>query len=601
MKLLQKIDEMTNFCPSRQTDGLSRDVICTFIGKDSNLVEAINSAYEAHVQWREEFGCLMKQPEECQINAIQKDYMHFYSDCAINPYIPAAAKGPWIVSTCGAVIHDSGGYGMLGFGHSPTHVLASMNRPHVMANIMTANFAQKKLIEALRVEIGHTRVGAYRHPFQRFLCLNSGSEAITVATRISDIHAKKQVDPHGKHKGKTIKFLSLEGCFHGRTDRPAQLSHSCVHVYKEHLASFQKRDNLVTIEPNNMESLRNAFENASNSGVYFEAMFLEPVMGEGNPGLQVTPEFYSLARKLCTEHETLLVVDSIQAGLRAHGCLSIVDYSGFQELDPPDMESYSKALNAGQYPLSILAVSQEVAEEYVTGLYGNTMTTNPRALEVALSVLNQVTPSLRENIREKGKEFLTKLSLLKSEFPNLVGHVQGTGLLFSVAMRKDKIVVFGESGLEYRLRLRGIGVIHGGENSLRFTPHFWISSDEINLIISVLREQLKGYEYSYLLSTNKSKVPSTNNREQILKSIERELIEKVEETKHATPRLDEIKDIHTKIVKEPDGTFGEINKLFSYKLMKATSEDNRADWEANKAAVHTDRYKQDRAEFKSVE
>jgi adenylyltransferase/sulfurtransferase len=37
--------------------------------------------------------------------------------------------------------------------------------------------------------------------------------------------------------------------------------------------------------------------------------------------------------------------------------LSFVDYPGMEGIAAPDMETYSKALNAGQYPLSVLAVS----------------------------------------------------------------------------------------------------------------------------------------------------------------------------------------------------------------------------------------------------
>jgi acetylornithine/succinyldiaminopimelate/putrescine aminotransferase len=40
------------------------------------------------------------------------------------------------------------------------------------------------------------------------------------------------------------------------------------------------------------------------------------------------------------------------------------------------------------------------------------------------------------------------------------------------------------------LRERGIGVIHGGENSLRFTPHFGIAGDEVDLVIAHVREAL---------------------------------------------------------------------------------------------------------------
>jgi acetylornithine/succinyldiaminopimelate/putrescine aminotransferase len=106
-------------------------------------------------------------------------------------------------------------------------------------------------------------------------------------------------------------------------------------------------------------------------------------MGEGNPGMAITPEFYAEARRLTREHGSLMLVDSIQAGLRAHGVLSIIDYPGFEELEAPDMETYSKALNAGQYPLSVLAMNRFAAELYRKGVYGNTMTSNPRALDVA--------------------------------------------------------------------------------------------------------------------------------------------------------------------------------------------------------------------------
>ena len=90
--------------------------------------------------------------------------------------------------------------------------------------------------------------------------------------------------------------------------------------------------------------------------------------------------------------------------------LSIVDYPGFEKLEAPDMETYSKALNAGQYPLSVLAVGERAAELYRKGLYGNTMTTNPRALDVACAVLEQVTPALRENIRARGAEVARRSS-----------------------------------------------------------------------------------------------------------------------------------------------------------------------------------------------
>jgi len=64
-------------------------------------------------------------------------------------------------------------------------------------------------------------------------------------------------------------------------------------------------------------------------------------------------------------------------------------------------------------------------------------------------------------------------------------------LLFSLELTKDHPVV-GFGGVEESCRLRGLGVIHGGTNSLRFTPHFGITDKEISLVCSILREVFKG-------------------------------------------------------------------------------------------------------------
>jgi Ornithine/acetylornithine aminotransferase len=164
----------------------------------------------------------------------------------------------------------------------------------------------------------------------------------------------------------------------------------------------------------------------------------------------------------------LLLIDSIQAGLRAHGVLSITDYPGFEKLPAPDMETFSKALNGGQYPLSVLAVSARTAGLYRKGIYGNTMTANPRALDVALATIGQLSDDVRSNIRERGKEFVDKLNALKNELGGLITKVQGTGLLFSCELAPE-YKCYGADSTEEYMREHGIGVIHGGVNSLRFT------------------------------------------------------------------------------------------------------------------------------------
>ena len=482
---MKSLEEIRSFGGAAHTTGLSDDVIARFAERDAGLRTAVEEALVRHRALREEFPETMVLDEAAQIEAIQDRYVNFYEQASVNPYVALAASGPWIVTSKGAVLHDSGGYGMLGLGHAPDAIIEAMSRPQVMANVMTANHSQLRLSRALTQEIGHTRKNGC--PFERFICLNSGSESMTLAARISDINAKLKTDPGARHAGKKIKAVALKGSFHGRTHRPAQLSDSTRKSYETYLASFRGKDNLLAVGPNKVGELRNVFAKAERDNWFIESVFLEPVMGEGNPGLALDRTFYDVARDLTTEHGGLLVMDSVQAGLRAHGCLSIVDYPGFREAEPPDIETYSKALNAGQYPLSLLALTARGASFYRTGVYGNTMTTNPRALDVACAVLGSITPELRENIRTRGAEFKDKLGTLAGELNGTIIGVQGTGLLLSCEL-DPAIRCHGIGSVEQFMRLHGIGVIHGGKNSLRFTPHFAISSEEIDLIIDAVRE-----------------------------------------------------------------------------------------------------------------
>jgi acetylornithine/succinyldiaminopimelate/putrescine aminotransferase len=472
---------------SRRTVGLDDAVVLRFAASHPDLVEAIDAAAAEYAKAKAEFPELLEMDEDAQLHAVQAGYVNFYPDDGVNPYVALTARGPWVVTLKGAVMHDSGGYGMLGFGHAPGKVIAAMAKPQAMANIMTASLSQLRFEKAIRAAIGLSR-GAC--PYDKFLCLNSGSESVSLASRIADANAKTMTDAGGRHAGRAIKRLVVKGSFHGRTERPALYSDSTRKTYIQHLASFRGEDSVIAIEPYDVDALKKAFSDADANGWFIEAMFLEPVMGEGDPGRSVPVAFYTAARELTKAHGSLLLVDSIQAGLRANGVLSIIDYPGFENVEAPDMETYSKALNAGQYPLSVLAVSQRAGEIYRKGLYGNTMTTNPRALDVALAVLEQVTPALRENIRARGAEALEKLEKLKTELGGLITKVQGTGLLFSCEL-SPQFKCYGAGSTEEWLREHGIGVIHGGVNSLRFTPTFGITSQELDLVVSMVGRALR--------------------------------------------------------------------------------------------------------------
>ncbi|MBM3750466.1 MAG: aminotransferase class III-fold pyridoxal phosphate-dependent enzyme [Acidimicrobiia bacterium] len=468
----------------RRTTGLDDATVEVLSATHADLAAALTAAGGDYARIRREFADLLDLDEDAQIQAVQGGFLNFYSVDTANPYVALAARGPWVVTLKGAVLYDSGGYGMLGFGHTPASVIEAMARPQVMANIMTPSLSQLRFDRAIRREVGHTRGTC---PYEKFLCLNSGSESVSLASRFVDVNAKLMTDPGGRHAGRTVKRVVVKGSFHGRTERPALYSNSSRKNYVQHLASFRGEDSVLVVTPYDVDALRAAFAEADVNGWFIEAMFLEPVMGEGDPGRAVPRAFYEAARELTQAHGALLLVDSIQAGIRAHGVLSIVDYPGFEGITPPDMETFSKAINGAQYPLSVLGVTAETTTLYRIGIYGNTMTANPRALDVASAILALLTPELRANIRTRGAQAVRKLDALRTEHPDRIVKVQGTGLLFSCELG-PQCKTYGAGSIEESLREHGLGVIHGGDNSLRFTPHFGVTEDELDLLVSLVRQ-----------------------------------------------------------------------------------------------------------------
>ncbi|MEG2940401.1 MAG: aminotransferase class III-fold pyridoxal phosphate-dependent enzyme, partial [Thermomonas sp.] len=227
-----------------RTPGLDDATVLDFAGRDADLVAAINAAAAEYQKVRAEFPALLDMDEDAQAAEVQSGFVNFYSQDAANPYVALAARGPWIVTLKGAVIYDTGGYGMLGLGHAPEAVIEAMAKPQAMANIMTPNVSQLRFANAMRNEIGQARGGC---PYAAFLCLNSGSESVSLAARIVDANAKTQTDPGARHAGRTIKRIVVKGAFHGRTERPALYSDSSRKAYVQHLASFRGEDSVIAV------------------------------------------------------------------------------------------------------------------------------------------------------------------------------------------------------------------------------------------------------------------------------------------------------------------------------------------------------------------
>lgn len=413
-------------------------------------------------------------------------FINFYDKKLTSPWFPIESYGPWIYDINNNLIYEAGGYGMLGFGYNNKQINEILGKEYTMANIMTPNIIQYKFSREFN------RVTNNR--YNGIMALNSGSEINELAFRIADYYYKKS-----DNNKKTPVLVIMEGSFHGRTYLSAQASDNSKENYKKYLGTYELFLKNYKFIINDIDSVIKVYDEIEKNNEYPILTLIEPVMGEGNPGMAITPEFYRCIRNITNKNKTLLLIDSIQAGIRATGHLSIVTYPEFNLTDEelPDMETFSKAINGGQYPLSILAVKNR--ELHQTGIYGNTMTANPRGLNVGTYILSNINSEFINNIQKMGKYLLYKLDILKQNNPKIIERISGTGLLCAIHLYQK----YDSIEIERYIRNKGLNVIHGGKNGIRLTPWFLINENEINLIIDIINEVFSNldniYELNYII------------------------------------------------------------------------------------------------------
>ena len=139
---LQRLHAIRSRQGKSGTPGLDDATIVRFVDRDARLLQAIGEAEQRLDALVDELGENVVFGDEGDlVRDLQSGFVNFYAAPTVNPYVALAARGPWIVTAHGAVLHDNGGYGMLGAGHGPQDVIDAMAGNHVMANVMTPSFS----------------------------------------------------------------------------------------------------------------------------------------------------------------------------------------------------------------------------------------------------------------------------------------------------------------------------------------------------------------------------------------------------------------------------------------------------------------------------
>ncbi|MDB5345009.1 MAG: hemL1 [Schlesneria sp.] len=261
------------------------------------------------------------------------------------PIYAAEASGSRKTSVEGHSIIDYWvGHGALLLGHGFPSVVRAVQQQMALGTHYSA-------CHELEIEWGH-RVQKMIPSAERVRFTNSGTEATLMAVRVARIVSGRE---------KVVKFV---GHFHGWHDSLVLAAYGPYNTADWSMPGVTAgvQDDLVVIEPNNLDLVEKAFRESQPACCIIEGTGghwgLVPVQGAFLKGL----------RELCTKYGVILIFDEVISGFRVHPGGSQAHYGV-----TPDMTTLAKIL-AGGLPGGALVGRADLLEAIAFGnRYGKKM------------------------------------------------------------------------------------------------------------------------------------------------------------------------------------------------------------------------------------
>ncbi len=389
---------------------------------------------------------------------------HLYDAHVLKNYSQAAAT---LVRGRGTQVWDDEGNAYLDFtsgiavsalGHCHPHWVAAIQQ-QAAELIHTSNLYRNPN----QGELARRLVG-YAGPGRVFFC-NSGGEADEALIKLARLHG---VAKSGQ-EGKCYKIIGAQKAFHGRMfgGMSATPQEKIQKGFSPLLPGFSFG------ELNNLQSFSDLVDEDT------AAILIESIQGEGgiNP---CTTEFLIGLRKLCDQHNLLLLVDEVQCGMGRTGSFYAFETSGIR----PDAIAMAKGLGGG-YPIGAVWIAERVADLFHAGSHGSTFGGTPLACAAGLAVLDVMEKeNLLEKVRAQSPIWIESLEKLAGEFPAQLQSVRGRGYLVGLQMTVDP------APYVTALRENGLLVVAAGGNVIRFLPPLTATPDELAKSVSILRTVL---------------------------------------------------------------------------------------------------------------
>lgn len=365
------------------------------------------------------------------------------------------AKGIWIYNESGEKYLDTfSGIGVLSFGHCDEEINEAISMQikkytHISNFFIDENaiFLAKRLVEETKKD-------------GTVFFANSGTEANEAALK-----AIKKVK-----KGIIISF---ENNFHGRSI--GSLSITGFQNLREQFEPLLS--NIAFLPFNDSKKLENFIENEGNK---ISAIFVECVHGSG--GLDtVNKDFVEVINKYKDIYDYIVVADEVQAGLGRTG-----EFYSYQNFNlNPDIVTVAKSLGGG-LPLSAAIFTGKYKDVFSVGDHGSTFAPNPVSLAAGKTVINRITKTFLDSVKEKSSYLKNKLLTLKKNYP-IIKEIKGIGLMLGIEINNNN---YSEKIIEYGLNEKILlNVVKG--NTIRLLPALNITYNEIDEMLYRLEKVIK--------------------------------------------------------------------------------------------------------------
>ena len=381
--------------------------------------------------------------------------------------LPINAFGSWLTNYNEENYLDlTSGIGALSTGHSHPKIIKEVSKQlgqyvHIPQQVFQSHPIQVKLNKKMISIMPNNTLDS-------FFYTNSGSEAVDNALKLAKKFTNKQ------------NIIALNKGFHGRTIGALSVTSSNLSCRK---GTFPLMTGIFTCQEPTVECLNNLFD-FHISPKDTAAIIIEPVQGEG--GIHsITKEFLEYVRKICSNHNIILIIDEVQSGSGRTGTWWNIE----QKHVEPDLLLFGKGIASG-FPFAGIAGKSEImdcGENLLGGTYGGNAICSAAAC-ASIDVIND--EDLLKNTVDIGNYLKTEL--IKNTY---VKEVRQYGLMIAIEFKKEYSLLSARNVVQDLNDLNILTLLCGNKNQyIRLLPSLNLTLKDAKFFIMTFNNVMAFYK-----------------------------------------------------------------------------------------------------------